>query len=166
MRRSPEATDAQRVFAAAVLVDLLHHIEVGNANADQQAGHYTFVVSHAWTDGAVMYLVYAAPPSDRTWGLVRDTRESLITPSPWNDTDDPALWYYLLDLEESWPGRFSRQPGEPDTICWFGDRVAGLPKQPAQLPEAYRYTRPPPDPSWVNQDQPVVNEPRRYADPL
>jgi hypothetical protein len=32
------------------------------------------------------------------------TRESLINPSPWNEADDPALYYYLLDLEENRPG--------------------------------------------------------------
>ena len=97
-------SDAERAFAGTVLEELLHHIEVENANAAAypQSGRCTFHVSHAWVDGAVMYLVYTAPPSDRIWGLARDTRESLINPSPWNETDDPAFYYYLLDLEENW----------------------------------------------------------------
>jgi hypothetical protein len=167
MPPSTEPTDAQRAFAVTVLGELLHRIEVGNANAaaHSQFRRYTFLVSHAWTDGAAMYLVYTAPPSDRTWGLVRDTRKSLINPSPWSETDDPALYYYLLDLEENWPGRFSRQPGESETIWWSGDRADGPYTSALEIPEAYRYTPPPPNPSWLDHDPPVVNEPRRYAGP-
>src|ERR1700722_12196590 len=114
MPPSTEATDQQRIFAAEVLKELLHIIEVRNANADPdyRKGHYTFNVSHAWNEGAMMYLVYTIPESNRTWGLARDTRKSLIGFGPWHDTDDPALYYYLLELEENWPGRHSREPGE------------------------------------------------------
>jgi hypothetical protein len=35
-----------------------------------------------------MYVVYTAPPSDRTWGLARDTRDSIIDPGPWPDLDE------------------------------------------------------------------------------
>jgi hypothetical protein len=94
------------------------------------------MVSHAWTVGPVIYLVYHAPPSDCTWGLVRDTRHSLINPGPWNDSDDaPLYYYYLLDLEENWPGGFSRPPGEADAIRWYGDHFANLPEEPSQLPQ-------------------------------
>jgi hypothetical protein len=167
MPPSTEPTDAQRRFAATVLAELLHRIEVGNANAKAypRPGRCTFLVSHAWTDGALMCLVYSAPPSDRIWGLARDTRRSLINPSPWNDTDDPALYYYLLDLEENWPGRHSKKPGEPDTIWWSGYPLEDLYTSASDIPEAYRYTPPPPDPSWIDHEPPVVNEPRRYADP-
>ncbi|WP_421845169.1 hypothetical protein [Mycobacterium sp.] len=161
-------TDAECDFAAKVLDELLHHIEVRNANAAAypRPGRCTFLVSHAWTDGAVMHLVYTAPPSDRTWGLVRDTRESLINPSPWNEADNPALYYYLLDLEENWPGAHSREPGEnPGRIWWAGDPLTNLPAHLAKLPEDYRYTPPPTDPAWIDHTPPVVNEPRRYVDP-
>jgi len=76
-----------------------------------------------------IYVVFTAPPSDKTWGLVRDTRTSIIDPGPWPDLDEAALYYYyLLDFEENWPGRFSRHPEEPDTIQWFGDRDTNLPE--------------------------------------
>lgn len=110
---STEHTDEQRAFAADVLRKLLQHIVNQNQFANAAEGHYTFLVSHAWTEGPMMYLVYQAPPSDISWGLVRDTRESILDPSPWPDVDEAVLYYYLLDLEENWPGHFSRQPGKP-----------------------------------------------------
>jgi hypothetical protein len=116
---STEATDAQREFAAEVLRNLLRHIDDQNGEAGDQ-----FLVSHAWTDGPMMYLVYKAPPSDITWGLARDTRESMINPSPWQDVDEAVLYYYMLDFEEDWPGSSSHQPGEPDAIRWLGDQQA------------------------------------------
>jgi hypothetical protein len=160
--------DADRSLAVTILGELLHRIEVGNANAAAypRPGRCTFLVSHAWTDGAVMHLVYAAPPSNRTWGLARDTRESLINPSPWNEADNPALYYYLLDLEENWPGAESREPGEDDDLIWWrGDPRTDLPTHVSELPERYRYTSPPPDPAWIDHTPPPVVEPRRYADP-
>lgn len=33
-------------------------------------------------------------------GLVRDTRESIIDPSPWPSLDEAVRYYYLLDLDE------------------------------------------------------------------
>jgi hypothetical protein len=159
-----EPTEQQRKFAADMLLGLLHEIEVRNASAVKSKRHNIFKVSHAWTEGSTMYLVYTAPPSDRTWGLARDTRWSLINPSPWNDTDDPALYYYLLDLEENWPGRHSSQPGEPETIWWNGGPLDNLIEHQADIPDAHRYTSPP-DPSWVSHDPPVFIEPRRYTDP-
>jgi hypothetical protein len=174
MHRSTESplgqppTGADRDFAAKVLRELLHRIEAGNANAAAypRPGRCTFLVSHAWTNGAVMHLVYTAPPSDRTWGLARDTRESLINPSPWNEADDPALYYYLLDLEENWPGAESQEPGEDnDLIWWRGDPRTDLPAQLSDLPEGYRHIPPPPDPAWIDHRPPPVTEPQRYADP-
>ena len=158
--------DPAATFAARILDELLLCIEVGNAHATvgSPRRQFAFLVSHAWTDGAAMYLVYSAPPSDRTWGLARDTRESLINPSRWNAADDPAEFYYLLDLEENWPGRRSRQPGEdPDLIWWSGDQLTDLPEQVSTLSDAHRYTRP--EPPSVERPRPVLNEPRRYADP-
>jgi hypothetical protein len=159
---STESTDAHSEFAADVLRNLLRHIEVENND-----GHDPYLVSHAWTEGPMMYLVYTAPPSDRTWGLVRDTRESIINPSPWPDLDEAVLYYYLCDLEENQPSAFFRRPGESDTILWHGFPREGLPERPSDIPEAYRYTSSvtsaPPKPRQVAP--PVINEPRRYADP-
>ncbi|KZS67694.1 hypothetical protein A4G27_01810 [Mycobacterium kansasii] len=67
-----------------MLQKLSRHIVIKNAeNAGREApGYYVFLVSHAWTEGPLMYLVYQAPPSEITWGLVRDTRKSLLDPGP------------------------------------------------------------------------------------
>jgi hypothetical protein len=111
---STEATDAQREFAANLLRNLLRRIDTENPNEER----HTFLVSHASTEGPLVYVVFTARPSDKTWGLVRDTRTSIIDPGPWPDLDEAVLYYYLLDFEENWPGRFPRQPGEPDTIQW------------------------------------------------
>jgi hypothetical protein len=108
---STEATDGQIAFAAYVLQKLLRHIAKNN-----NEGRYTFLVSDAWTGGPMMYLVYKAPPSDIIWGLVRDTRESIIDPGPWPDLDAAVKYYYLLDLEGIQPSEFSCHPGEPGTI--------------------------------------------------
>lgn len=163
---STEVADAQSEFAAEVLRNLLPHIEAAN-----RRGNKPFLVSHAWTDGPMMYLVYKAPPSDITWGLARDTRESIIDQGPWPDVDEAVRYYYLLDLEEpasSWS--FSQLPSEPDVILWDGFPLEEkLPKRPLDIPEAHRYTPPPGTPSAPRnraQDQRFVNEPRRYADPL
>jgi hypothetical protein len=159
---STEATDAQRQFAAEVLRNLLRYIDAEN-NKERR---HPFLVSHAWTEGPMMYLVYTAPPSDRTWGLVRDTRQSIIDPGPWPSVDEAVLYHYLLDLEENWPGRFSRQPGEPDTIRWSGDRREGLPEQLSDIPAEYRYTpstgAPAVEPGR-DQEKPGTKEPRLYG---
>ena len=97
---STEATPEQGQFAVDVLRNLLQHIENENNN-----GHDPYLVSHAWTEGSIMYVVYSAPPSDRTWGLVRDTRESIIDRGPWPDLNEAVLYYYLVDLEENQPSR-------------------------------------------------------------
>ena len=161
---STETTDAQGAFAADVLRNLLRHIDAENSK-----GHDPFLVSHAWTQGPIMYLVYSAPPSNRIWGLARDTRESIIDPGPWPDLDEAVLYYYLLDFEENQPSSSFRRPGEPDTIWWFGFPRKGLPERPSDIPAAYRYTPSPEAPSPEcsrKPDPPVINEPRRYADPF
>lgn len=164
-----EHTAAAEVeFATTTLQNLLHQIEVGNANAAAypRPGRYTYLVSHAWADRTTIHLVYTAPPSDITWGLVRDTRESLIDPGGWNSVDDAPRYYYLLDLDENWPGHALRQAGDdPHAIRWRGDQLAGLPDRISDLPPACRYHPPPPDPDWIDHTPPVVIEPRRYADP-
>jgi hypothetical protein len=160
---STETTDAQGAFAAKVLRNLLRHIDAENSK-----GHDPFFVSHAWTQGPMLYLVYSAPPSNRIWGLARDTRESIIDPGPWPDLDEAVLYYYLLDFEENQPSSSFRRPGEPDTIWWFGFPREGLPERPSDIPAAYRHTPSPEAPSAERsrkQDPPVTNEPRRYADP-
>lgn len=86
-----------------------------------------------------MYLVYVAPPSDRTWGLVRDTRRSIIDPGPWPSLDEAVLYYYLLDFEENQPSTSFRPPGEPDTIWWFGYPREGLPERVSDIPDGHRY---------------------------
>jgi hypothetical protein len=160
---STEATDTQREFAADVLRNLLHRIEMENAK-----GRDPFLVSHAWTEGPMMYLVYKAPPSDITWGLSRDTRESIIDPGPWLSVDDPALYYYLCDLEERRMSASFRHPGDPDTILWFGFPRKDLPERPSDIHEAYRYT--PSAGAFLvkhsrDQDGPTT-EPRLYGNPL
>jgi hypothetical protein len=160
---STDATDAQREFAADVLRNLLCRIEVENTK-----GHDLFLVSHAWTEGPMMYLVYEAPPSDIKWGLARDTRESIIDPGPWLSVDDPALYYYLCDLEEGRMSASFRHPGEPDTILWFGFPRDDLPDRPSDIPEAYRIT--PSTGGFLvkhsrDQDR-RATEPRRYGNPL
>jgi hypothetical protein len=164
---STEAGDARSEFAAEVLRKLLGRIDAENQVANPAKGHYTFLVSHAWTKGPMMYLVYKSPPSDITWGLARDTRRSITGPGPWPDVDEAVTFYYLLDLEEG--SATSEYPREPDTILWCGFPLeGGLLKRPSDIPDEYRYT-PPPGTSSANhrrdQDPPIVNKPRRYADP-
>jgi hypothetical protein len=157
---STEATDAQRAFAAEVLRNLLRRIDAENAE-----GHDPYLVSHAWTEGTMMYLVYTAPPSDRTWGLVRDTRQSNIDPGPWPSLDEAVLYYYLLDFEENQPSSSFRRPGEPDTIWWLG--FPDLPTDPSDIPDTHRYT-PSTGPSSAKhtrkQNQPYQrHHPRRHG---
>jgi hypothetical protein len=165
---STETPDEQGAFAADVLRNLLLHI-----NDENVEGRGPFLVSHGWTEGPVMYLVYKAPPSDITWGLVRDTRESNIEPSPWPGLDVAVRYYYLFDLYEGRVSASFRHPGNPDTILWhgdqsYGDPCEGLPQRTSDIPEAYRYTSPPiaVTPTRPNTDDPPEGEPRRYADPL
>lgn len=164
MSPSTEPAQPEADFATGVLAELLHEIEFRNANQNPLSGN-VFHVSHAWTDGPALFVVYTAPPSDRIWGLARDTRQSLIDPGPWNPDDHASLYYYLLDFEENWPGNFSREPGEAEMIWWKGDPRDDLIKRAADIPASHRYTRPAVDPAWIRREPPVINEPRRYADP-
>lgn len=166
---STEFTAGDDAFAANVLHDLLRHIAIQNAKNTEQPrpGHYVFQVSHAWTAGPMMYLIYRTPPSNITWGLVRDTTRSLIDPGPWNEADDPALYYYLLDLEEGWPGDSSLQPGDdPEVIRWSGwpledltERISDVPESCRQEPITLPITEAEAEPS-------PAAEPRRYGNPL
>lgn len=160
---STESSNAQSYFAADVLRNLLCRVDEENAQ-----GSDLVLISHAWTEGPFMYLVYQAPPSDITWGLARDTRLSLIDPSPWPDVDEAVRYYYLLDLQESRPSASFRHPGNPDTIMWLGDTQEGLPQRPLDIPDAHRCTQSLGASSAKHgrrQEQRIVTEPRRYADP-
>lgn len=157
-----ESTDAQRKFARDVLRNLLRHIETRNLD-----GFRTFLVSHAWTHGTKMYLVYTAPSSPIPWGLVRDTTQSIINPGPWQDLDEAVRYYYLLDLEEDWPGLPPEQPLDPHTIQSAGHEHDGLPARVEEIPNEYRYQAPKVEHTIAPPvERPAVsNEPRRYADP-
>ncbi|BBX27464.1 hypothetical protein [Mycolicibacterium alvei] len=166
---STDPTQAAHEFAAGVLQKLLRHIAVENGKhtGGDQPGHRVFRVSHAWTAGPMIYVVYQAPPLNITWGLVRDTRESPIDTGRWNDTDNPALYYYMLDFEEGWAGPLSPQPGkDPGIIRWRGGQSDGLPEALSDIPAIYRHnpTSVPAAEVRHDGDQPTV-EPRRYADP-
>lgn len=153
-------------FAAQVLRNLLAHITHQNAE-----GSDTFLVSHAWTDGPVMYLVYEAPPSTITWGLVRDTRESIIDPTPWPSLGVAVRYYYLLDLcENRVSAAFPHPKNDLNLIVWHGDHSDGddsseqLPQRVADIPDSYRYEQPPTPAQSQGKTHPTI-EPRRYADP-
>jgi hypothetical protein len=164
MYPSTDPADAQREFATDVLRNLLRRIDAQN-----RKGRDPFLVSHAWTEGPMMYLVYTAPPSDITWGLARDTRESIINPGPWLSQDDPALYYYLCDLEEARMSASFRHPGDPDTILWHGFPREGLPERPSDIPGMHRYlpsTRASSVEDAGDGDRIVINEPRLYGNPL
>lgn len=167
MCQSTEITDASGKFAAEVLRKVLRRIDVENQIANPTQAHHLYLVSHAWTKGPMMYLVYKSPPSDITWGLARDTRRSIIDPGPWPDADEAASYYYLLDLEEGCGS--SGYPSEPGAILWCGFPLEeDLPARPSDIPDMYRFT-PSPGTSSAKQlrdeDRPLVNEPRLYADP-
>lgn len=126
-------------FATEVLRNLLAHITEKN-----NEGTATFVVSHAWTDGPTMYLVYQTPPSPITWGLVRDTRESIIDPAPWPSLEDAVWYYYQLDLLENRVISLPHPGDDPEVILWRGDQLytedscEGLPQRPTDIPDDYR----------------------------
>ena len=157
-------------FAAAVLQTLLSRIDARNDlnSENPRPGYYVFPVSHAWSDGPMIFLVYSVPPSDVAWGLVRDTRRSIISvDAPWPNADEAALYYYLLDLEEGWPGSAPRQPGElEDAIRWGGHPVSGnLPGRVADIPDRHRHTAKSTGERRGSPAAPVDTEPRRYAGP-
>ncbi|MGY4710672.1 hypothetical protein ACXDF8_14115 [Mycolicibacterium sp. CBM1] len=130
-------------FATEVLRNLLVHIT--DENTERAA---TFVVSHAWTNGPTMYLVYQTPPSPITWGLVRDTRESIIDPAPWPSLEEAVYYYYQLDLLENRVISLPHPGDDPEVILWHGDQVytedscEGLPQRPTDIPNQYRYVDP------------------------
>ena len=143
--------------ANAVVRKLLQRIEEANSE-----GCGPYLVSHAWTAGPMLYVVYTAPPSDRTWGLARDTTESVVDPGPWANDDEAARYYYLVDFEENQPSTSFRSPGDDDSIWWFGHPRDGLPRRLSDLPEDARYrTAAPPNPQAVNHR--AHTKPRRYG---
>ena len=151
MTTPQDASDAERDFAIEVLRKLLLRIDA-QRGVDVQ-------VSHAWVDDATIHMVYTAPPSDITWGLVRDTRVSLIDGAPWADVDEAELYYYLLDFEENWPGNFSRQAGEPDDIRWVGDLRADLPTNRSGIPAQSMVVPSEPSSSWTGDRVVRASEP-------
>ncbi|RUP01647.1 MAG: hypothetical protein EKK34_28005 [Mycobacterium sp.] len=163
MRPLTEFTPEEAQFARNVINDLLEYINIANSE-----GRPPFVVSHAWSEGPTIYLVYKAPPSDIIWGLVRDTRESLIDPAPWPDLEEAVRYYYLLDLDENRMSASFRQPGEFGTIFWRGDPQKYLPQRPTDIPEEHRF-KPAAAPSPVklkhDERHRTSDEPRRYVDP-
>src|SRR6476646_177998 len=98
---STENAETQREFAADVLRNLLRRIDTGNLSE----GRHTFAVSHAWTDGPVIHVVFRAPPSDETRGLARDPRSSIIGPCPWPDPDRAVSYCRVRGGVESWAVR-------------------------------------------------------------
>jgi len=162
MPPSAEPTDAQCKFAQDVLRNLLRSIDTHDRDDDR-----TFLVSHAWNHGTKIYLVYTAPSSPIPWDLVRDTTQSIINPGPWQDLDEAVRYYYLLDLEEDWPGFPPEQPVDPHTIQWAGHEHDGLPARGKEIPNGYRYQAPKVEHTIAPPvERPAVsNEPRRYADP-
>ena len=146
---------ADAEFAETVLRKLLQRIEKANSE-----GCGPYLVSLAWTAGPMFHVVYTAPPSDRTWGLARDTTESVVDPGPWANDDGAARYYYLVDFEENQPSNSLRRPGDDDSIWWsFTGRPA---RAASDLPEdtRYRATAPPNPP---NANQRIHTEPRRYG---
>ena len=150
-------SSADAEFAASVLRNLLQRIEEANSE-----GRGPYLVSHAWTTGPMLHVVYTAPPSDRTWGLARDTTESVVDPGPWPNDGDAARYYYLVDFEENQPSTSFRRPGDDDTIWWFGHPRDDLPDQPSDLPADARYQMTAsPNTQGPNQEPHI--EPRRYG---
>lgn len=83
--------------------------------------------------------VYTQPNYDITWGLVRDTRQSILDPGPWPDVDVAVRYYYLLGMEE---GCATSWPDDPSAILWCGYLLDdGLPQRPTDIPETHRHTR-------------------------
>ncbi len=143
-------------FAADVLRKLLLRIDDQNLK-----GHGPYLVSHAWTEGPSIRLIYSAPPSDRTWGLARDTRESIIGPGPWPNADEAALHYFLVDFDENQPNSSTSTSDNPDAIWWFGYPQDGLPQRVSDVPESRLYTPPAPPNEAVGQHTRRQAEPRR-----
>jgi hypothetical protein len=140
---SPLTEKSSIEFAAEVLRNLMAHITEKNIEGTGIFG--VFFVSHAWTDGPTMHLVYKAPPSPITWGLVRDTRKSIIDPGPWPSLEEAVYYYYVLDLCENRVSASFPHPGnDPEVILWHGDQLynedscEGLPQHAADIPDEYQ----------------------------
>ena len=128
-------------------------------------GHGPYLVSHAWTDGPSIRIVYTAPPSGRAWGLARDTTESIVDPGPWQDTDEAALHYLLIDFDENQPNTSPDNSADPDVIWWFGQPQPDLPHMLSDLPDSYRYAPSARNDVVTKPKGPFLADPRRYADP-
>ena len=126
-------TERRDDVAAEVLAKLLARIDDHNRN-----GHGPYLVSHAWTDGSSIRIVYSAPPSGRAWGLARDTTESIDDSGPWQD--EAALYYLLIDFDENQPNTSPDGAADPAVIWWFGQPHPDLPHKLSDLPDSYRYT--------------------------
>ena len=148
---------ADAEFAETVLRKLLQRIEKANSE-----GCGPYLVSLAWTAGPMFHVVYTAPPSDRTWGLARDTTESVVDPGPWPNDDEAARYYFLVDFEENQPATSFRRPGDVDAIWWFGHPRNGLPERPSGLPKQARHRAAGPS-SPPDANQRTHMEPRRYG---
>jgi hypothetical protein len=124
--------DMQHRFAADVLDALLAQL------ADRNHQHWTatLAITHAWVDGAAIYVVYTTGSSTVTWGWARDTRTSLIDPGPWPDAAEAARYYRLLDFDSA---ATAMAPTARDSIQWYGDRLDDLPQQPTELRDSHRY---------------------------
>ncbi|WP_180150447.1 hypothetical protein [Mycobacterium saskatchewanense] len=101
--------------AAAESTEVLRKLLGYIAYYHDEDGRPPFLVSHAWTAGPNILLVYEAPLSAVTWGLCGDTRESIVGVGPRSPVDDAAYCYYVCDLEEgrvsaSSPTRATRAP--------------------------------------------------------
>jgi hypothetical protein len=158
---STDRDDARQRFAADVLAELLRRIEFENSKNRREP----FLVSHAWTEGSMIYLVYTVAPTSIVWGLARDTTESIIDPGPWQPDDDAALNYYLLDLEEARVSASFLHPRDPETILWHGFPIDKVVDRLEGIPAGYRYHPLPASPGNAEQVAPDV-EPRRYGNPL
>lgn len=156
---STDSVSAEHPFAVKVLQDLLTRIERSN----EEAGYGRYLVSHAWTAGAMLHVVYQAPPSNRAWGLARDTTQAIINSGPWGPHDDPALLYYLIDFEENQPSSSFRPPDEPDIIWWFGHPRDGLPHHLSDIADDKRYVPVRSNPPEGETLPLSESEPRRYG---
>jgi hypothetical protein len=124
--------DVQHRFAADVLDALLAQL----TDRNHQPWTATLAITHAWVDGAAIYVVYTTGSSNATWGWARDTRTSLIDPGPWPDATEAARYYRLLDFDSA---ATAMAPTVRDTIQWYGDRLGDLPQQPTELRDSHRH---------------------------
>jgi hypothetical protein len=148
--RAADALAASRLCARLPVT----RVASGNERVNQGDSRFEIV--------AVKFLL-----AGRTWGLVRDTRHSIIDRDPWPNLDEAALYYYLLDFEENQPSTSFRRADEADNIWWFGFPTDGLPEKTADIPDEDLYIPPVGQPP-LEQDQnpPGTGGPRLYGTPL